>query len=136
MKLSAVRRDPSVFKSGEWVHLPGDEFDGAAILTRGFTDAYMNAKNAAFRRVSSAYGGAEKVPVEKNREVVINAMVDHVLLDVRGIEDDAGQPITLDAFVACLRDQPSYEYLYTAVIAATAMAGVKRAADIEEAAGN
>lgn len=133
-RLNATRRNPDVFRDGEWIELDDPEFEGAAIRTRGFTDEYTDARNRATRAATRRHG--DDIPAAVSRNIVIDAFLGHSLVDVRGFEDDDGRPITLDDFKAALRDQPAQIGLYIAVITAAAKAGERRAEEVKAAAGN
>ena len=134
-KLSAYRIDPSIRHDGEWVAL-GDEFGGIEIRTRGFTDAYTDAKNARLRQVARAYAGdVMKIPTAAQREIVIEAMIAHVLVGVRGAQNDDGSDTTFAQFCDAIR-LPDYEDVYVAVVNACAQAGRARAEEVRAAAKN
>lgn len=136
-RLSAYRIDTSVRTHGEWVELPGDPFVGVEVLSRGFTDAYTDAKNARLRKAANARGGdLNKVPTAVQREIIVECMIEHCLLDVRGLTNDDDSAVSFAQFCAALRDQPAYESLYIGVVNATASVGLARAEDVKDAAGN
>lgn len=134
-KLSAFKIDSKAVESGEWVN-PGDEYDGLEILTRGFTDAYVDAKASKVRKAALGFGGdASKLPNAIGRAITVDCLVKHTLLDVRGLSDDDGQPVTFARFVELLRD-PDYSELLNAVVAAAALAGKRHKALLADDAGN
>lgn len=133
-KLSSFKRDAKVRESGAWIS-PGDEYDGLEILTRGFTNAYRDAVAAKMRQAAVPFLTDQmRVPAATRQMITVDCLVEHVLLDVRGICDDAG-PVPFAKFCDLLRD-PLYDDLYTAVVKASAQADQIKAATAGDAAGN
>lgn len=121
--LSNFRVNSKAIRTGAWVRA-GDEYGDVEFHVRGVTDAYTNALNASFRRAARPYGNdVRKIPAEVNRKVVIDAIDEHLLLDVRNLEDDKGKPIDIEVFRVLLRD-PNYPDLLEAVSRAAAQVGV------------
>lgn len=134
-KLSAFKIDSKALENGEWVQ-PGEEYGTLEILTRGFTDAYVDAKAARMRKVALGFAGdVNKIPNAIGRAITTECLIAHVLLDVRGIEGDDGQPIGFAAFCDLLRD-PDYSDLLNAVVAAAAQSGKRNKALLALDAGN
>ena len=135
-KLSAFKTDSRAINEGEWVRV-GEEYDDLEIKTRGLTDAYFDAQAAKQRRAAVGFGGdTSKLPTALRRKINIECLGQHVILDVRNLEDDVtGQPITVERFKALLEDA-DYGDLVTACFKAATQVGQRRAADLEEAAGN
>jgi hypothetical protein len=134
-RLSSFKIDSKAREQGEWVS-PGDEYGNLEILTRGFTDSYTDARAAKVRRAAMQFGGdASKIPSAVSRAISVDCMIAHVLLGVRGLEDDTGQPVEFAAFVGLLRD-PDYGDLFVAAVRAASMVGMRKVADINDALGN
>lgn len=134
-RLGSFKVDSKAIEAGEWKN-PGEEYDGLEILTRGFTDAYTDSRAAKMRRAAVSFGGDQsKVSVAVARSIMVDCMVKHVLLDVRGIEDDAGEPVPFSRFTDLLRD-PDYQDLLTASIKAASLVGQRVASDVADAVGN
>ena len=135
-KLSAFKTDSRAVNEGEWVRV-GEEYDDLEVRTRGFTDAYFDAQAAKQRRAAVSFGGdTNKLPMALRRKINIECLTQHVILDVRNLEDDiTGQPMTVERFKALLED-PDYGDLLTACFKAASQVGQRRATELEEAAGN
>ncbi len=134
-KLSSFKVDSNAVEAGEW-QSPGDEYDDMEIRTRGFTDLYTDARAARMRRLAVGFGGDErKVPNKLQREVIVDCLIKHVILDVRGLVDDAGTPVTFAAFCDLLRN-PDYADLFKACVNAASMVGLQSRQDTADALGN
>lgn len=133
-KLSEFRSDSAAIKAGEWVHV-GEEYSDLEIRTRGFTDVYFDAQAAKQRRAATGFGGdAAKLPSALRRSINVEALIAHVVLDVRNLEGDDGKPIAKDAFYDLLRND-DYAELVVACFKAAGQVGQRKAADIEDATG-
>ena len=132
--LSAFRVDAKARQEGQWVRV-GEEFLDLEVLVRGLTDRYTDAVAARSRQAARSYGGdVQKLPAAIARGIVVSALCDHVLLDVRNLKD-GDRDITIDEFKQLLRDENYFE-LVNAVLRATALVGQARAEDLMEAVGN
>ncbi|WP_419900650.1 hypothetical protein [Roseomonas sp. USHLN139] len=133
-KLSSFRLNKIALEQGEWIS-PGDEYDDLEIRTRGLTDQYRDALAAKLRRAATGFGGDQsKIPGAIFRRHVVDALREHVLLDVRNIEDDAGKPLAFADFCKLLADV-EYSDLREACLRAAAMVGRVAQEDKVEAAG-
>ncbi|HEY0184124.1 MAG TPA: hypothetical protein VGC09_15050 [Rhodopila sp.] len=134
-RLNAFKVNASAIESGEWIK-PGEEYDDLEIKTRGYTDSYFDAQAQRMRRAALPFNGdINKVPVAVARDIRIECLIKHMLLDVRGLVDDAGAPVTFDAFCGLLRD-PNYGQLAVACMTAAALVGRLSAQDRADASGN
>jgi hypothetical protein len=134
-RLSAFRVDSKAIEAGAWVK-PGDEYDDLEIQTRGFTDVYTDAKAAKLRRAALQYGGDQaKIPNAVVRRVIVDCLIGHLLLDVRGLADEAGAPVAFAGFCDLLRD-PDYSPLVNACIQAASTVGLIKAAVAGDDLGN
>lgn len=134
-KLSSFRVDSKAVEEGEWIS-PGSEFDDLEIKTRGVTDAYNDARNAKMRRAAVRYGGdLAKIPSAVTRGITVESLLDHVLLDVRNIDDDSGNPVSFAQFAEMLHS-PDYIDLVVACLKAAAIVGLSKANAIEDAKKN
>ncbi|MBB3264056.1 hypothetical protein FHW79_001671 [Azospirillum sp. OGB3] len=133
-KLSSFKRDTTAFNDGDWVRPdPGEDFE---IRTRGLGDAYADAQAAKQRRAAKGFGGdAEKLPVAMKRRINVECLIDHALLDVRGLEHDDGRSVSFSEFCDMLRSD-EYPTLVAAAFTAATMVGDAQRADVEDAAGN
>ena len=134
-KLSAFRADTRAIESGEWI-APGEEFDDLEILTRGYTDAYRDAFAAATRKAGRKFNGdTNRIPSADQRSIMVDALIEHVVLDVRNLADDDGNSISIDGFRNVLRD-PAYPDVLNAVLRAAAQIQTRRADDFKADSGN
>ena len=128
--LKAFKVDSKAIETGQWVRVD-DAYDDLELLVRGYTDAYTDYRARKSRRVAAMYGGdVNAIPSAKAREILVDALVEHVIRDVRNLSDEAGNPINFDQFVTLLRD-PDYHDLVVAVIRAAAKVGTANAVDLE-----
>lgn len=134
-KIAKFRKNSAAIREGEWVK-PGEEYDDMEILTRGFTDDYLDAQAQKLRRAASAWGNSpERIPVKIKREINTDCLLKYVILDVRNLQHDDGSAVSLDEFKDMLRD-PDYDELLVACYRAAAQVGQIKQADVEEAVGN
>ena len=134
-KLTSFKVDSKTVEQGEWVS-PGDEYDDLMILTRGFTDLYTDARAARMRRLAVGYGGDErKVPNKLARAAVADALIQHVLIDVKNLAKPDNTPVTFAEFCEYIKN-PDYSDLFKAAVAAAAMVGMSRKQDVQDALGN
>lgn len=134
-KLSSFRTNSKAIQEGEWVKV-GEEYDDLEIKTRGFSDVYFDAQAAKQRRAATGFGGdVTKLPSALRRSINVEALIAHVVLDVRNLTDDAGKPVTKDQFCDLLRND-DYAELVVACFKAAGQVGQRKAADIEDAVGN
>lgn len=133
--LSLFKVDSAAIEAGEWVR-PGEEYDDLEIRTRGLTDAYTDARAARMRKAAISFNGDQaKIPAAISRNILIDCLTKHVVLDVRNLSDASGAPILFPAFCDLLRD-PDYADLVLAVIKAATQVGIRKATDASDDAGN
>lgn len=135
-KLSSFRVDSHLVESGEWVFPDQDVYDELEIKTKGFNDRYTDARSSKLRRASQKFGNdISRIPTSTSRDITVECLIAHCLLDVRGIVDDNGKSITFDKFCDLLRS-PDYPDLIIAALKAVAVVGLVKASEIEEATAN
>lgn len=135
MKLSAFKVDSKAINEGKWVR-PGEETGDLEILIRGYTNAYSDARNARMRKASLPYGGdISRIPTAISTEITADCLADHLVIDVRNIVDDAGNPVSVETFRECIRS-PDYPELLMAAIRAAAIVSQMRAEDTADAVKN
>ena len=133
-RITAFKINSKAVETGEWIRL-GEEFDDAEVLTRGYTDAYTDAHQAKLRRAAKSMNGdATKLPIAVSRGLLIESLLQHVVLDVRGIQNADGSNTTMAQFADYLRD-PDYATLLAAVLGAAGRVGLSRD-DVADAVGN
>ena len=134
-RLSAFKIDSKAVETGSWVRA-GEEYDDLEILTRGFTDQYTDAHQAKLRKAAKGLGGdTSKLPIAISRALLVESLLQHVILDVRNLQDGSGQPVTMTAFAAMLSD-PDYAELVSACLKAASRVGLAKADDLADAVGN
>ena len=134
-KLSQLKHHHAAITEGEWIRV-GDEYDDLEILTRGITDLYLDAQAAKQRRAAVGFGGdVDRLPVAIRRKINVECLIAHVVLDVRNLTDDAGQPVSFAQFKELLHGR-DYTPLVSACFLAASQVGRRTAADLEEASGN
>lgn len=135
MKLNAVRVDPRAQTEGEWYEFPS--FDGFAVRARGnlyapYRAALDHARRRAARRSPDAI-----VPPDMLEQITMEEIVNHLLLDWRGLLGDDGQPIEFSKDKA--RDlllDPAYRPLGDLVVQAVVAIGQETEAERAAAAKN
>lgn len=134
-RLSAFKVNSAAIEAGEWVS-PGEEYDDLMIKTRGYGDAYYDAQAQKMRRAALAHNGdVAKVSNAKTREIRVECLITHLLLDVRGLADDDGNTVDFARFCEMLRE-PDYGPLVVACQTAAALVGRQAAQDKADAAKN
>lgn len=132
-KISNFRQDSAAIEAGEWVTLA--EYDNLRIKTRGFTNTYKDAMALRRRRAAQSLGGDEtKIPAGIMRAITVEALINHLLLDIADLTDESGEAVTFEAFCNLLRN-PDYEQLGLACIEAAQRVGRRQGYDMEEATG-
>ena len=133
-KISAFKKNPAVQAEGVWKR--PDAGEDLEIKSRGFTDEYTDAQAAKQRQAAKGFGGdTEKLPAALKRKINVECLIKHSLVDVRGLEDDAGKSVKFDAFCEMLRSG-DYPALVSAAFMAAALASDERESDLKEALGN
>ena len=134
-KLSTLKQDHSAITEGDWIRV-GDEYDDLEVFTRGITDLYLDAQAAKQRRAAVGFGGdVDRLPVAIRRKINVDCLIAHVVLDVRNLTDDAGQPINFTQFKELLYDR-DYTPLVSACFLAASQVGRRIKLDVDEAVGN
>ena len=132
--LSSFRSNVKAITQGTWVK-PLDDSD-LEICTKGPTDAFVDARNSRLRKAASAFRGDQsRIPNATYRRIIADVMIEHCLLDVRGLEDTDGKAVPFATFVDLLHDEAFID-LWNASVAAIAQVGQEREADREEAEKN
>lgn len=136
MKLSALKIDSSAIETGSWIDAPG--LGGVIFRVRGLG-------NADYRRLSAKLNDAVprdkrvggRVAPDEADKIVLRLILDTVLLDWRGLTDDADADVsyTRDTAEKLLGD-PDYRVLRESVLAAASMVGEQVAEDTDAAAKN
>ena len=135
MKLSKIAVDADAIENGRWVgDLPG--LPGVELRVRGFNNAdYRNLQTKKLRSITPAQRAG--VSLELSDEMTNDLLVETILLDWRGIEDDDGSPLAYSKERAreMLAD-PRMRRFRDAVLFAADIVGELEVAAIEDDAKN
>jgi hypothetical protein len=135
-RLQDFRSDTRAIADGAWVRVDEAMYDDLEILTRGFTDAFVDAQNRRLAKAAQPFSGEQtRIPNAVRRAINAGLLKDHLVLGVRNLLDEHDQPVTLEAFVEMLAD-PAYGRLARACFDAAGQVSVKSAEQLEHAAGN
>lgn len=129
--LARFKSDLTKINEGTWVTLD-ENYGEIEIKTRGFTNAYNDARGARIRRAALRFGGdALKIPTSDVRAILVELLIKHCLLDVRNLEDEKGQPVSFALFCELLNED-AYSDLYGAALAAANQVSTEREQDLAE----
>jgi hypothetical protein len=132
-RLKEFQSDQKAIDEGEWV-LPGEAVYGdLEIKTRGFSDQFKEARARRWAKASAAYNGT--VPEALGRKINAELLADFLILDVRNLTHDSGEPVTVAEFRKMLL-LPEWDRLARACWDAAAMVTNRSMAQREDAAGN
>ena len=141
-KLSTFIRDPARIAQGETVAV-GSADDPFFLLTRGFSAAYRDMLQrlrlqAAREQNRNLQPGQvptspDLLPPSVDDRCQAQALIEHCLIDVQGLDHGDGSPVTIDQLRAMLPDNPA---LLSLAIGAAGRVGAQRAEQQEAATGN
>lgn len=135
VKLLKLRRDAQKVQDGEWIR-PGEEFEDLELKIRGYTFEFTDARAERFRAAARKYGGdINKVKGKESHAIVVSTIRDYLLLDVRGVQDQDGNPVTVEVFGQLLGDL-NFQLLVKACIDAAGQVGQEKIEDDEIAVKN
>lgn len=134
MKVGSFRRDAKAMRDGEWVS-PGPEFGEVEILTRAMLPAYFDAVNAKTAREARRVGGEAKIGQAFRNKVIVDCLIEHCLMDIRGLENDDGSPVSFEQFCDMIQ-QEEFSELATMALQATNQVGRSRDDELADALGN
>jgi hypothetical protein len=137
--IKSLRRDMAKVNEGEWrrLYLDTNPDKDGYVLTKGVSTTYQDALN---RRLSSAAksfnGQVGKIPTAQANRIEVDASIECLFRDVRGLQlDDGGTDLTFAEFCDLIR-QPDYRQLFLLASAAAAAVGVAAEEATAEAVGN
>lgn len=126
--LSRYKSNLTKINEGTWITLPDS---GLEIETRGFTDAYNDARISRLRRAAARFGGdTTRIPNTDVRKLLVDLLIEHCLLGIRNLQDETGKEVSLDTFKELLYE-PAYTDLYDGVLSAASIVTAEREADLE-----
>ncbi|MDR3474428.1 MAG: hypothetical protein P4M09_22495 [Devosia sp.] len=135
-KLASFRTDTRAIQDGKWIRVSEALYDDLEILTRGYTDAFVDAQTARLTKAATPYDGNQtQIPNAERRQVNAGLLREFLVLDVRNLMGDDEQPVTRDAFLAML-DDPAYGRLARACWEAAGRVSTQSVAQVAAAAGN
>lgn len=137
MKLSAMQVDTSAIESGEWV---GDipEFDDLRVRVRGIeNEAARHLRATLINAVPRARRRSGNLSVEDTDRITSALLLETVLIDWDGIEDETGKAIPYDKGLARdLLTKPENRKFRDAVLYAASLVGEQQAEDEAQDAKN
>jgi hypothetical protein len=135
-RLSEFRVDSRAIADGAWVRVDDALYGDLEILTRGFTDEFVDAQTARLARAANAYNNDQtRIPNAERRKINASLLRDFLVLDVRNLTDDDGHAVACDAFHAML-DDPAYFRLARACFEAAGRVSTQSEAQLRAAQGN
>ena len=134
MKVSSFRRDPRAMHDGEWIPA-GPGWGEIEVKTRAMLPVYRDAVATRMAREERKAGGADRVKSSVRDRVIIDCLIDHCLLDVRGLEHENGDAVTFTEFCDMIRLE-EYTELAGMCITATGQVGRERDEQLADAVGN
>lgn len=144
-KLSAFKLNAAAISDGEWITV-GVGADTFEIKTRGFTSRYRDALNslrrdAARKANRGLVPGAtpftpDSLPPTLDDLCQGEALAQYCVLDVRGLQQDDGTPVSIEDFRQMLTDRDSYVSLLVLALNAASSVGQARTEEAQAAAKN
>lgn len=142
MKISAMKVNSAAIEQGEWIGadygLPIPEMGDLNLKVRGVGNADFRVLNSRLYEATprSQRPGGKLVP-EAQESIMVECLVETILVDWTGIEDDQGQQVPYSKELArkMLADRDLKPFR-EAVMWAASQVGELRAADSEGAAKN
>lgn len=136
IKLSSVRANVRRENEGDWVPIP--EWPGVELRVRGFAyGPFQNAKSQLESKWARRNGGRDTVPFEEVYRANGRLYAEYLLLDWKGIDDDAGNPIEYDdALGMQVLTDPAYRDLHDHIRYATNKLSQTEIEFVERASGN
>lgn len=135
MKLSQLEVDTEKENRGDWVESP--EFPGLHAKVRALRNTdFQRAQQVADRKLKRKYGN-QPIPPEEETKKLARLVVDHVLLDISGLEDEDGSQIELTReFAFEIMTDPKYRKLADFIVWASSVVGENINDEMEDDMGN
>ena len=136
MKLSSLKIDSAKIEAGAWVRdIPG--LAGIALKVRGRQNALSRAFQAKALEAVSRIERITGVDQKTSEKIDIDDLVENVLIDWSGLEDDAGRPLAFSKDEARrLLSDPDFTILRGAVAYAAGVVADIGVASLEDDLGN
>lgn len=136
VSIDAFRSDSRAINEGDWVRVDEARYGDLEILTRGFTDDFVDAQNQRTEKLAEAHmGDRTRIANSEMRKLNASLLEDYLILDVRNLTDDKGEPVSVGLFHAMLY-QPEYSRLQRAAWVAAARISTRSVQQLDEARGN
>ena len=134
-RLNEFRNDMRSIREGTWERV-NEAYGDLEIQIRGFTDAFHDARTARMIEAATAYGGdQQRIPNGEQRRINASLMEEFLIISVRNLEDDEGQPVPIEVFHKLLYQQ-DYAKLSRMCWDAAARVSTRSVAQIEAAIKN
>jgi hypothetical protein len=133
IRASSLKADIQTENDGQWMTYPEFNDPDFGLKVRALTSTlYTDRIQKEARRLNNKYG-RDPIPDEENIQATAKALVDTILLDWKGITDDAGQPIPYSRDLAYdwLTD-PAYRELRGAVMVCAGRLGQVKVESLDE----
>ena len=129
MKLSAMKIDPALSEQGDWVeNIP--DLPGIRIKARGTNNSDYRALEAKLVREIPRAERIEGVAPKEQDRIAGQLLLQTVVLDVEGLEDDDGTPLTYSRELgAKLLLDPEFRVFQAGTAYAGSIAAQRRKAD-------
>jgi hypothetical protein len=135
-KLSAFRSDTRAINDGAWIRVDDAAYGDLDIMSRGYTDEFVDAQNARLMKAAEPFlGDRDRIPNSVRREINAGLLRDFLVIDVRNLEGDDGKPVSVEQFHDML-EQPEYAKLQRACWLAAGRITTRAAEQAKAAAGN
>lgn len=137
MKLSSLKVDAAAIEDGEWIgNIP--EMGDLEVRVRGLNNAkYRRLQTKLIDAVPRAKRQGGRMDPDEQDRITAICLRETVLLDWRGLEGEAGEPVAYSKDLAGdLLSKPEFRRFREGVIWAASQVGEERAATDEEDAGN
>lgn len=135
-RLKDFRTDTHALTDGVWIRVNESLYGDLEIMARGFTDDFVDARNARMKKAAKRYGQDEtQIPNAELRDINASLLRDFLLMNVRNLEGDDGNPVPFVEFSATLTD-PSYSQLAKACWDAAIKVSSLNVEELEDAVGN
>lgn len=136
MKIDEILVDVDSEDAGTWVEFP--EVPGVwAKVRSGHNIEYQKALDSERVKLKKKYGDFDLAPFEVKQKIMARLMVNHLLVDLRGLEDESDQeiPYTKD-FADKLINDRRYRRIRDFVTWAASVAGNAESEQLEDDAKN
>jgi len=135
MKISEIEVDTKAENEGEWVESP--RYPGVWAKVRSIHNPDFRRNQQIEATKTRRKYGSQPVPPEVQDRVFARLVVDHVLLDLQGLEDSSGKEIKLSRdFGIEIMSDPKYRRLADFISWAAEYVGENHSEELEETAGN